>query len=455
MRSKYLKAFTLVELLMALAVSSIIIGATYSSYQIVANQYSKNLDVAQMHTSGRAIMRIIERDVRMAGFEYRDNTATVTYGTITNPLVITDSGNACCDSITVIYDKQEGALVNRIRIIYSTTAFTNNKGARFRLYKQTDILGQGGAILTAPVIGARQVMADYVEDLQISNTTGANNLYVADYDKIHVYDLTGKFIETFSLPSQTFPYGSMVAGPDGMIYLAISGNYQWDIGILDPKKKQIIGRIKAPVPRVSYFSPWLGFDESGVLHVKSSYSRPYAYTYDIKTKKQTALIQSPNQKLRDMFSHEIDINKNGVRCNLLPNWRVANCKASLNTPFQIQLAGTNFRSIKFGTGDLLYAWNDLRGKDIHIFSMKTKALVGTIKIPNNGQHYKAKTYSLVQADNTKAGSLVTINLTLRGKNQYNKDRTFAKKTYQSGNFKINKTDKYKRDTFSTTVLVRN
>jgi hypothetical protein len=52
-------------------------------------------------------------------------------------------------------------------------------------------------------------------------------------------------------------------------------------------------------------------------------------------------------------------------------------------------------------------------------------------------------------------SLVTINLTLRTKNQYGKDRQFKKKDYHAGNFKIDKTDKYKRDTFSSTVLVRN
>jgi hypothetical protein len=52
-------------------------------------------------------------------------------------------------------------------------------------------------------------------------------------------------------------------------------------------------------------------------------------------------------------------------------------------------------------------------------------------------------------------SLFEINLILRSKNQYSKDRTFKKKDYHSGNFKLDKTDKYKRDTFSSTVLVRN
>ena len=74
------KAFTLVEMVVAMAVSTIIIGATYASYDLVAKQYKKNLDVAEMHTSGRAIMQIIERDIRMAGFEYRATNAKVTYG---------------------------------------------------------------------------------------------------------------------------------------------------------------------------------------------------------------------------------------------------------------------------------------------------------------------------------------------------------------------------------------
>jgi hypothetical protein len=57
--------------------------------------------------------------------------------------------------------------------------------------------------------------------------------------------------------------------------------------------------------------------------------------------------------------------------------------------------------------------------------------------------------------NIKTSALVTINLTLRTKNQYGKDRQFKKKDYHSGNYKLDKTDKYKRDTFSSTVLVRN
>jgi hypothetical protein len=61
----------------------------------------------------------------------------------------------------------------------------------------------------------------------------------------------------------------------------------------------------------------------------------------------------------------------------------------------------------------------------------------------------------IKSKRTGKESLVTINLTLRTKNQYGKDRQFKKKDYHAGNYKLDKTDKYKRDTFSSTVLVRN
>jgi hypothetical protein len=52
-------------------------------------------------------------------------------------------------------------------------------------------------------------------------------------------------------------------------------------------------------------------------------------------------------------------------------------------------------------------------------------------------------------------SLVTINLTLRAKNEYGKLRQFTKKDYHGGNYEIDKTDRFKRDTFSSSVLARN
>ena len=225
MLNKYAKAFTLVEMLVALAVSSIIIIASYASYDLVATQYRKNLDIADMHTSGRAIMRIIERDIRMAGFEYRDKDAKVTYGTISSPLTIKDSGNKCCDEVTVIYDyfDEESKKAERIRIRYWAEPHTSNKGSRHRLYKQKDILGQNKKILAKPILGTKDVMADYIEDLQLVNIESSADVFVysARYKGISVFNLETKWISGIGIESKGIK--DMTFGSNGLLYLVGSG----------------------------------------------------------------------------------------------------------------------------------------------------------------------------------------------------------------------------------------
>ena len=250
MRNKFIKAFTLVEMLVALAVSSIIIGATYSSYQMVAAQYQKNMDVADMHTSGRAIMRIIERDIRMAGFEYRDKDAKVTYGTISNPLEIKDSGNKCCDEVTVIYDyyDEEAKKAERIKIRYWAEAYSSNKGSRYRLYKQKDILGENKKILAKPKLGNKDVMADYIEDLQIANIENTRLLYVAsaNYEVTSIDTVQKKGIATMKTNNRI--NSVLTFGPKGLLYGANS-NYQ--IVIIDTKKMKQIGVVTSMSNRPS------------------------------------------------------------------------------------------------------------------------------------------------------------------------------------------------------------
>ena len=48
----------------------IIIAAMYTSYSIINNTYSRVTDVAGISKSGRDIVSMIMRDVRMAGFKY-------------------------------------------------------------------------------------------------------------------------------------------------------------------------------------------------------------------------------------------------------------------------------------------------------------------------------------------------------------------------------------------------
>ena len=73
---------------------------------------------------------------------------------------------------------------------------------------------------------------------------------------------------------------------------------------------------------------------------------------------------------------------------------------------------------------------------------------------NNGQTISVSALAF-KTKKTGQESLVSINLTLRAKNKHGKLRQFTKKDYQGGNYKLDKTDRYKRDTFSSSVLARN
>ena len=155
------RGFTLVEILVAVAVSSIALAALYASYDVVQSQHSKIRDVADLRQGSRNILEIIKRDVRMAGFAYRDDDGKITFGAITHPLTIVDSKGKCCDQITVVYDYvDESQQPTRHQIKYWVETHTGTKGTRGRLYKQNDIL------LPTPVNQPKQVMADHIEDLQ-------------------------------------------------------------------------------------------------------------------------------------------------------------------------------------------------------------------------------------------------------------------------------------------------
>jgi len=484
------KAYTLVEMLVALAVSAIIIAATYASYEMVATQYHKNMDIANMHTSGRAIMRIIERDVRMAGFEYRDTDAKIPYGSISNPLTIKDSGNKCCDEVTVVYDYFDEASkkAERIRIRYWTEPHTSNKGSRHRLYKQKDILGRNGSVLANPVLGRKEVMADYIEDLQLVNIENSKLLYAAsaDYEIAVIDPIQKKGISVIKSGLNYRPNSGLAFGPDGLLY---AGSSNYAIMIIDPEQEKGIGAIRSGLNYRP--SGGLAFGPDGLLYVcTNSYSvmivdpiqkkgvgaissgLSYRANSDLAfgpngllyagTSSDKIMIIDPIQKkqvgvidsgINHRTSGGLAFGPNGLLYAGTSSDKIMIIDPSQNKGVGTIGSGLSYRPnyyLEFGSDGLIYAGTS--SDKIMIVDPIQKKQVGVI---DSGINHR--TYGGIAFKDKRTGqeSLVTINLTLRTKNQYGKDRQFKKKDYHDGNFKIDKTDKYKRDTFSTTVLVRN
>lgn len=69
------EGFTLVELLVSLAIASIVMAAVYSSYASQQRTYIVQEQVAQMQQNLRAALYHLERDVRMAGYNPSGNAS--------------------------------------------------------------------------------------------------------------------------------------------------------------------------------------------------------------------------------------------------------------------------------------------------------------------------------------------------------------------------------------------
>ena len=72
---------TLIEILIGITISAMMMGAMYTTYNVVNNSYTQVTDRAKISRSGRDIVEMLMRDVRMAGFKYRLGTNALGFPT--------------------------------------------------------------------------------------------------------------------------------------------------------------------------------------------------------------------------------------------------------------------------------------------------------------------------------------------------------------------------------------
>ena len=69
-KTKNIAGFTLIEMLIGIAVTSLMMGAMFTTYSVVKNSYNQVVDTAKISRSGRDIVGMMVKDIRLAGFKY-------------------------------------------------------------------------------------------------------------------------------------------------------------------------------------------------------------------------------------------------------------------------------------------------------------------------------------------------------------------------------------------------
>ena len=94
---------TLIEILIGVVISTVMMAAMYTSYNVVNSTYSQVTDTARISQTGRDVVGMIIRDIRMAGYKYfNDNIQTDNTEHI--PILITKKNiSNLCDKIEIVY----------------------------------------------------------------------------------------------------------------------------------------------------------------------------------------------------------------------------------------------------------------------------------------------------------------------------------------------------------------
>lgn len=117
MRGQY--GYTLVEMLVAMAVTSIVLAGTYAAYSFFARQQQLILSQTELSRNAMRAIDLMQTDIRMAGFkDYNDPDVMQS----NQPIVIAQSNPA---DLRLVYDEYDtGGSVKRMLTRYYTKTYT-------------------------------------------------------------------------------------------------------------------------------------------------------------------------------------------------------------------------------------------------------------------------------------------------------------------------------------------
>ena len=141
-----ISGLTLIEILIGIVITSIMMGAMYTSYNVVNNSFSQVTGRASVSAAGRDVSAMLIRELRMAGFRYYGDNLYFDDGKGLNgeennhyPIIIREPADSCCDRIEIVYGEYDSSRAGteidpkflRFKVIY----FAGLVDGNYNLYK--------------------------------------------------------------------------------------------------------------------------------------------------------------------------------------------------------------------------------------------------------------------------------------------------------------------------------
>ena len=141
-----ISGLTLIEILIGIVITSIMMGAMYTSYNVVNNSFSQVTGRASVSAAGRDVSAMLIRELRMAGFRYYGDNLYFDDGRGLNgeennhyPIIIREPADSCCDRIEIVYGDYDSSRAGdeadprflRYKVIYFAGLVDEN----YNLYK--------------------------------------------------------------------------------------------------------------------------------------------------------------------------------------------------------------------------------------------------------------------------------------------------------------------------------
>ena len=202
---KNIAGITLIEIMIGVVISAIMMGAMYTTYSIVNSSYTQVTDRAKISRSGRDIIAMLIRDIRLAGFKYhygvntddiskQDNLEYISGSSdikISHDpiIVIKDELGDAADSDTAISknDKVLDQCCDKIHIVYGD--FNQNDTQPYKRYRVTYYAKPSGESKYYAVYKSKQSWIQSTESITGNWSSSCTECFSGELIRDHLVDM--------------------------------------------------------------------------------------------------------------------------------------------------------------------------------------------------------------------------------------------------------------------------